>query len=56
MTEVLLVRGAELVDGTRTDLLVQDGMIVETGSALDKPGARVIDASRLIALGPTLCQ
>ena len=53
MTEVLLVRGAELVDGTRTDLLVQDGMIVETGSALDKPGARVIDASGLIALpGP----
>lgn len=50
MTEVLLVRGAELVDGTRTDLLVQDGMIVETGSALDKPGARVIDASGLIAL------
>ena len=50
MTEVLLVRGAELVDVTRTDLLVQDGMIVETGSALDKPGARVIDASGLIAL------
>ena len=50
MTEVLLVRGAELVDGTSTDLLVQDGMIVETGSALDKPGARVIDASGLIAL------
>ena len=38
------------MDGTRTDLLVQDGMIVETGSALDKPGARVIDASGLIAL------
>ena len=50
MTEVLRGRGAERVDGTSTDLLVQDGMIVETGSALDKPGARVIDASGLIAL------
>jgi dihydroorotase len=50
MTEVLLIRGAELTDGTRTDLLVQDGMIVETGLSLDKPGARVIDASGLIAL------
>ena len=50
MNEVLLVRGAELADGTRTDLLVQDGIIAETGSGLDRPGARVIDASGLIAL------
>jgi dihydroorotase len=50
MNEVLLVRDAELVDGTRTDLIVDDGMIVEAGPALHRAGARVIDASGLLAL------
>ncbi|WP_434969208.1 dihydroorotase [Microbacterium sp. bgisy207] len=50
MNEVLLVRDAELVDGTRTDLIVDDGMIVEAGPGLHRAGARVIDASGLLAL------
>lgn len=50
MNAVLLVRGAELADGTRTDLIVDDGIIVETGTALSRVGASVIDASGLLAL------
>ncbi|KQV08049.1 dihydroorotase [Leifsonia sp. Root112D2] len=45
-----LIAGATLADGTRTDLLVENGRITETGSGLSKAGASVVDADGLIAL------
>jgi dihydroorotase len=49
-TERFLVRGAQLSDGTTTDLLLADGRIRETGTGLAATGATVIDAAGLIAL------
>jgi len=49
-TERFLVRGAELSDGTSTDLLLTDGRISEMGSGLSEAGATVIDADGLLAL------
>ncbi len=46
----LLVTGATLVDGTRTDILVRDGVIAEMGSRLSDATARAIDADGLTAL------
>jgi dihydroorotase len=46
----LLIRGAALADGTRTDLLVDGDRITEAGGSLSRAGARVIDANGLIAL------
>ena len=45
-----LIRGATLADGTRTDLILSDGKIVEIGSGLSGAGATVVDAAGLIAL------
>jgi len=45
-----LIRGATLVDGTRGDLLLDDGRIAEIGSVTDAAGATVIDADGLLAL------
>lgn len=50
MNESLIVRGATIVDGTRVDLLVREGVIVEMGSGLSASGASVIDADGLMAL------
>ncbi|WEO75687.1 dihydroorotase [Cryobacterium sp. SO2] len=49
-TERFLVRGAQLSDGTTTDLILADGRISETGTGLSDAGATVIDADGLIAL------
>jgi dihydroorotase len=49
-TERFLVRGAQLSDGTSTDLLLADGRISDSGSGLSAAGATVIDAQGLIAL------
>ncbi|MET1044332.1 MAG: dihydroorotase [Microbacteriaceae bacterium] len=46
----MLVTGATLPDGTRTDLLVGDGRILEIGSSLSATGAQRIDADGLQAL------
>ena len=46
----ILIRGVRLVDGSRGDILVSDGNIVELGRALSSSGAQVIDASGLLAL------
>jgi dihydroorotase len=46
----LLVTGATLPDGTRTDLLVAGGRIQEVGGGLTASGATVIDAAGLTAL------
>jgi len=46
----LLITSATLLDGSRADLRVRDGVIVESGSGLAADGARVIDADGLQAL------
>jgi dihydroorotase len=46
----LLVTGATLPDGTRTDILVSDGRISQVGTQLSASGATVIDADGLTAL------
>ncbi|MCY0903769.1 dihydroorotase [Arthrobacter sp. H14-L1] len=45
-----LIRGASPLGKEQTDLLVQDGRIVEIGSGLSARSATVIDAAGLIAL------
>lgn len=50
MTTTLLVRGATLVDGSTTDILVADGRIAEVGTKLSAAKARRIDAAGLVAL------
>jgi dihydroorotase len=49
-TERFLLRGAQLSDGTTTDLLLAERRIVETGTGLSAAGATVIDADGLLAL------
>ena len=49
-SERYLLRGAQLSDGTSTDLLLADGVITETGLGLSDARATVIDADGLIAL------
>ncbi|TPW76328.1 dihydroorotase [Schumannella soli] len=46
----LLITAATLLDGSRADLRVRDGVIVESGSGLAADGARVIDSDGLQAL------
>jgi len=46
----LLFRGVRLEGGPVTDIIVADGTIAETGTALSRAGARQIDADGLIAL------
>jgi dihydroorotase len=50
MNETIIVRGAQLATGTTTDILVTGGRITELGSGLSVRGARIIDASGLLAL------
>ncbi len=45
-----LVRGARIVDGEPTDLLLRDGLVVEVGPGLSARGAEVVEADGLIAL------
>jgi dihydroorotase len=46
-----LIRGATLPDGTRVDLLLSEGRIVERGTSVSAPvGARTVDATGLVAL------
>ncbi|MEO7720619.1 MAG: dihydroorotase [Pseudolysinimonas sp.] len=46
----LLITGAQLPDGTTTDLLIDHGLIAELGTGLSHKGATVIDAAGLRAL------
>ena len=46
----ILIKDAQLVGGTSTDLLVRDGVIAELGPNLSQAGATVIDARGLVAL------
>ncbi|MFK4790239.1 dihydroorotase [Microbacterium sp. ZW T5_56] len=50
MTDALLIVGASLEGGDRTDILVADGRITEVGTGLSAAGARRIDADGLVAL------
>jgi dihydroorotase len=45
-----LIRGASLVGGDRTDLLVKGGAVVEAGPKLSARGVELVDADGLIAL------
>lgn len=45
-----LIRSATLVDGTRADLLVRDGIVAELGTGLSAAGAEVVEADGLLAL------
>nr|WP_245553676.1 dihydroorotase [Demetria terragena] len=47
---VLLIRGADVLGEGRTDLLLQEGRIVDSGSLGAPPDAEVIDADGLVAL------
>ena len=46
----LIIKDATLPSGVRTDILIADGVIRETGSNLSDAGARTIDASGLTVL------
>ncbi len=45
-----LVKGARLLGGAPTDLLLRDGVIAEIGTGLSVAGATVLDAGGLVAL------
>jgi dihydroorotase len=45
-----LIRGASLVGGERSDLLLRDGVVAEVGRGLSAAGAQVVDAEGLVAL------
>src|ERR1700761_3167433 len=45
-----LIANATLPDGQRSDLLLGDGVIVQTGPGLSADGAQVLDADGLLAL------
>jgi dihydroorotase len=45
-----LIKGAAILGGTPTDLLLEDGAIAEVGPGLSSQGAEVIDAQGLVAL------
>lgn len=46
----ILITAATLPDGATTDLLIEDGVVVERGTGLSRRGARVIDATGLRTL------
>jgi dihydroorotase len=45
-----LIKGARLLGGESTDLLVRDGLVAEIDRGLDAPGAERIDADGLVIL------
>ena len=45
-----LIKGASVLGGPVTDLVMADGLITETGRGLSRAGAQVLDADGLIAL------
>ncbi|CAM3062723.1 Dihydroorotase [Arthrobacter ulcerisalmonis] len=49
-TETYLIRGAAVLGGEATDLLIRDGIIAALGENLDADDAAVIDAAGLVAL------
>ena len=45
-----LIKGAAVLGGAPTDLLLEDGTIAEVGAGLSAQGAEVVDADGLVAL------
>jgi dihydroorotase len=45
-----LIKGASLLGGDRTDLLLRDGVVAALGRGLSSAGATVVDADGLVAL------
>jgi dihydroorotase len=50
VTDQTLIKGARILGGDATDLLLVDGVIAEVGSGLSAAGAIEVDASGLVAL------
>ncbi|GAA4155335.1 dihydroorotase [Gryllotalpicola daejeonensis] len=50
MSESFLIAGATLPDGSRADLLIEDGTVVELGASVSATDATRVDADGLIAL------
>jgi dihydroorotase len=50
VSATIVVRAATLVDGSRGDILVRDGVIAQIGAGLSEANATVIDADGLVAL------
>ena len=50
VSQPFLIRGVSLPDGSRADLVLDDGVIAEIGPGLSAAGAAVVDADGLIAL------
>ena len=48
--ETLVITGAQLLGDKSADIVVENGIITEVGTALSRSGARVIDAQGLVAL------
>jgi dihydroorotase len=47
---IFLIKGASILGGDATDLLLRDGVVAEVGSGLTHKGAEVVDAAGLVAL------
>ncbi len=45
-----LIKGARIVGAEPADILIRDGIVVETGRGLSSAGAEVLDATGLVAL------
>ena len=45
-----VVKGARLLGGEVADLVLEDGVVVESGTGLSRAGAEVLDADGLVAL------
>lgn len=50
MSEAILIRGADVEGAGRTEILLVDGVIAETGVGLSRAGATVVDADGMVAL------
>ena len=44
------MKGARLLGGDAADLVLEDGVVVESGTGLSRAGAEVLDADGLVAL------
>jgi len=50
MTSEILIQGGQLSDGSRSDLLVRDGIIVEIAPGIESKIATVVSAQESIVL------
>ncbi|WP_423493923.1 dihydroorotase [Microbacterium esteraromaticum] len=50
MSQTLVIEGVELLGRESADIVIENGIIAEIGTGLNRSGARVIDAAGLVAL------